>query len=259
MTPDVDQLALDQAALDREKIRRGGFYEFVKRAWHLVEPGVFKDNWHIGLICERLDACFDRQVKKIIFNVPPGFMKSLTCSILFHPYCWTLAPDERFFYACFDQALSNVQATKARNLVTSDWYQLRWPTAMPRDIARATQFYENGAGGWRFSTSIPKGKGTGRHPHQRWFDDPIKPLETQGSAKNATRALQACITWYKGTISTRQADPETTVTGLIMQRLHDGDLAGALKAEWGDEVEHVCLPMHYDPERAYSYSAIINS
>lgn len=253
----MDAREADQADFDREAVARRGLYEFVKRAWHQVETTPYNDNWHIALICERLEACFERQIQKLIINVPPGFSKSLMASMFYHPWVWTIQPAERFLYACFDQDLSNLHSAKARDLIKSSWFQARWPVEMPRETTKGAQYYENGKGGWRFASSVPRGKGTGRHPHQRWIDDPVKPLETQGSAKMTKRALDLCIQWYKGTIATRQAEPATTVDGLIMQRLHDGDLAGALKAEWGDACEHLVLPMHYDPARAYSFSVII--
>ena len=37
--------------------------EFIKRAWHVVEPGQpFVDNWHIDMICAHLEAITDDHV-----------------------------------------------------------------------------------------------------------------------------------------------------------------------------------------------------
>jgi hypothetical protein len=143
-----------------------------------------------------------------------------------------------------------------RNIVASQWFQSRWPEAkLPPGAVRQVRDFRNAKGGWRFSTSVG-GKGTGRHPHQRWIDDPVKPADTTGGAEATRNALDACVTWYRSTICTRQADPATTIDGLIMQRLHDADLAGVLTAEWRNDpgFVHVMLPMRFEKERAFSFS-----
>lgn len=251
------QQEIDEVELDRELVRRRGLHEFTRLAWSYIESGPFVDGWHIALLSERLEALMNRQIRKLIVNEPPGCMKSRLCAVLYPAWCWAIDPSERFMFASFDQDLSNRDARDTRSLVMSQWFQDRWPILFAKDAAKKTTYYQNEHGGWRFSTSIPKGKGTGRHPHQRWIDDPIKPQSTIGSAVETKNALEACINWYKATYATRAADPATVVDGLMMQRLHDGDLSGYLLAEWGDDVEHVMLPMEYEPERAYSFSVIV--
>lgn len=147
-----------------------------------------------------------------------------------------------------------------RNIVASSWFQARWPEAkLPPGAVRQVRLFSNARGGWRFSTSIPRGKGTGRHPHQRIIDDPVKPQDTIGGADATRKALDACVTWYRSTIATRQADPATTIDGLIMQRLHDADLAGILSAEWKNDPNfaNVVLPMRYEQDRAFSFSWVV--
>jgi len=52
-----------EATLIAEKRRRTAelsLYEFVKQAWHVVEPGVpFVHGWHLEIICEHLQAITD--------------------------------------------------------------------------------------------------------------------------------------------------------------------------------------------------------
>ncbi len=255
---DMDNRTLDRVALDRELVRRGGLRAFIKLAWGIVEPVPFQGNWHLDLVAEVLQAAFDRQIRKFIINQPPGTTKSRMVATFWPAWCWAEDPTECFLFASFDQGLSDRDARSMRDIVASDWFQARWPEAkLPPLAVRQVREFRNAKGGWRFSTSVG-GKGTGRHPHARVVDDPIKPADTIGGADTTRKALIACDQWYSSTISTRQADPVNTIDGLIMQRLHDADLAGILAAKWKDDTSfaHVMLPMHYSSTRAFSFSYI---
>ena len=76
--------------IQREKANRS-LHEFVRQAWHVVEPSTpFIDNWHLGAMCEHLEACTNGEITRLLMNVPPGTMKSLLCSV-FWP-CWEWGP-----------------------------------------------------------------------------------------------------------------------------------------------------------------------
>lgn len=252
----LDNRLLDRVALDRELVRRKGLRQFAELAWPIIRSETFKSNWHIDLKCDVLGALFDREFRKCIISEPPGSMKTLLASVLYPAWTWTVDPSESFIFASFDQGLMDQAAREHRNIVSSSWFQARWPNVKltgTREGGTSAREFRNTAKGWRFSTSVG-GKGTGRHPNQRVIDDPIKPKDTEGSAEATRGVLLACENWYNSTIATRQADPKTTIDLLIMQRLHDADLTGKLKAKWGDDVCHVMLPMEYESARSFSFS-----
>ena len=79
--------AVDPARLLRDleiqRCERSLVY-FVKSAWHVLEPAQpYIHNWHIDMMCERLEAFFYRQITNLLINVPPGTMKSIICSVCF--------------------------------------------------------------------------------------------------------------------------------------------------------------------------------
>ena len=52
------------------------FHEFIKQAWPAIEGGVsFVDSWHIQAIAEHLEACYCRDIKKLLINIPPRTSK----------------------------------------------------------------------------------------------------------------------------------------------------------------------------------------
>ena len=86
----------DWQAIEREACERS-LAEFVRSAWPLVEPGVkLAWNWHLDVVCAYLEAFFDRRIRRIIFNVPPGTMKSLLVSVMGPAWVWTRSPERRF-------------------------------------------------------------------------------------------------------------------------------------------------------------------
>jgi predicted phage terminase large subunit-like protein len=243
----VTSAAIDRIALDRALVAQGGLHQFIRLAWHLVESKAFSDNWHIGAMAEHLEACERRQIRKLILNVPPGCMKSLTVSVFYPVWCWIQNPGEKFIFASYDASLSERDARKMRDIITSEWFVDRWGALLPKNALKQVRNFSNFEHGFRFSTSV-EGKMTGRHGDQLWVDDPIKPQDTTGAADSTRKMLDNCITWYRGTMYNRMANPSTTVHGLMMQRLHDIDLSGVMRDEGG--WEHLMLPMRYEPKRA---------
>ena len=62
-------------------------HEFVRQMWPVVEPHrKFIDNWHIGVICEHLEAVTRGEIKRLLINEPPRHMKA----IRFDEPVWTL-------------------------------------------------------------------------------------------------------------------------------------------------------------------------
>ncbi len=235
--------------IDREMVRRHGLHEFVKRAWHLLEPAKFVDNWHLNVICEHLEACASRQIRRLLINIPPGCMKSLSVSVFYPAWLWIQNPAEKFIYASYDSSLSERDAKKHRDIICSQWFQERWgdKVHLPPAATKQVRMFVNSGMGFRYSTSVG-GPMTGRHGDQLWIDDPIKPKDTQGGAEVTRTKLEESYVFRKQTLSTRQANPQTTVQGVMMQRLHDADLVGRLLEEGG--WEHLMLPMKFEKGRA---------
>ena len=127
-------------------------YRFVRSAWEHIEQVDFVDNWHIGAICEHLQAVWKGDIQQLLINVPPGCSKSLITSVFFPAWCWANDPSKRFFYASYDQKLSTRDSVKCRTLVESNWYQRRFPgqVTLKHDQDQKT-YYETIAGGFRLA------------------------------------------------------------------------------------------------------------
>jgi hypothetical protein len=52
---------------------------YVWQAWRILEPAtVLAWNWHLDLICERLEAMSRGELKSLLINVPPGLIRGGT-------------------------------------------------------------------------------------------------------------------------------------------------------------------------------------
>lgn len=235
------------ADLDRRLALEGTLYDWVGLAWAQVESAPFVPGWHIGAVCETLEAVSANQISRLVINLPPGCTKSLLVNVLWPTWEWLRRPGTKFIYASFDQSLPGRRdGGKILNLLGSQWWKDRFSPLLESKVASAANFDVIG-GGFRFSTS-PGGRGTGRHGNIVVFDDPIKPKDAQGRRAAVTHeALAKVRDWYSGTMSTRRADPKTHREVCIMQRLHKDDLAGYL-IDLG--ARKVCFPMRFEKDYA---------
>lgn len=219
-----------------------GVANFNKRAWPHFDPQPYEHGWHMDAIGEHLQACANREITRLLINVPPGTSKStLTCvtfpAWLWGPFGW---PQAKFIGASYESTLASRDNRRTRILIDSEWYQSRWPTPLTSDQNEKT-FFENTARGFRQSSAVTSM--TGRRGDFVVWDDPLSP-EKAYSDQNRSTAIRV----FQETLPLRLVSPEHSVIVVIMQRLHQNDVAGhILESDYG--YEHLMLPMEFEPER----------
>lgn len=231
----LTEFELLEAELCRRSLRK-----FVEKVWNILEPGVpFIGNWHIDAICCILEEVTAGNITRVIFNIPPGCMKSLLINVIWPAWEWASNPGLRFLSASYSANLSIRDNQKLRDIVRSEWYQ-KYFNVQFTDEQDAKVKFETTRKGWSIATSVD-GAGTGEHPDRIRIDDPL-------SAKQALSKIKrdAAIKWIKETIMLRGASRNARIV-LVQQRLHEEDPSGVLLAKESGWV-HVCFPMHYIPE-----------
>jgi phage terminase large subunit-like protein len=227
----------------REWVRRKGLHEFLRRFWCIADPKCpgFIDNWHFGAMAEILTAVSKREIRYVVINQPPGTGKSLTVDVLWPAWHWGAfgEPQHAWMSLSFDHSLVLRNAGQLLDVLGSPLFRAAWPEFKLGGRKSAVGEFFNGHGGYRFSTSFD-GKGTGRHVHTQTCDDPVKPKDW-----NNPKAIEDTLTKWNGTFSTRAIDRRTFARVVIMQRIAERDIAGAMLEEQG--YEHLCLPMRYEP------------
>lgn len=219
--------------------------EFITQAWHTVEPETeYQDNWHIHTICDHLEAARRREIRNLLINMPPRMQKSLTVSVFFPAWVWTLEPGERFLYSSYAERLASDHSKATRRVIQSDWYQARWgnKVQLARDQNAKLQF-ENTAMGVRMATSVG-GRAAGVGGDYVVVDDPHNVSESESETKR-----ESVLRWWDQTMASRLNDPATGVRIIVMQRVHEDDLSGHVLEQGG--YTHLNLPMEYEPDRAH--------
>ena len=227
-----------------------GFKEFVKTFWSTIIQAELEWNWHMDVICEKLQKLAWRneagmpRKHDLIVNIPPGTTKSTLVSILFEAWVWTFQPAAQFICVSYNENLSYDFSRKMAAVVESELYQKCFPDVKFIQDQNTKGYRVNNRGGWRLSLgtgSVP----TGFHAHYIVIDDPLNP---QAAVSDAERV--EVNRFLSEDLSQRKAKKATSVTILIMQRLHQGDPTADM-LEKGTAVEHVCLPAtDDDPEKS---------
>ena len=241
----LEQRRADEQALQEATLCSADLRAFVETAWPIVEPVTpFVGNWHIDAICDHLQAASRGEIQRLLINVPPRHMKSLTVSVFWPAWWWTFAPHIRFLTASYGASLAERDAVRSRDLIRSPWYQKHWNLNLKADANR-TNRYENTTSGYRLATSVG-GEGTGEGGDVIIIDDPHKAEEALTDSGRARVS-----DWHDGTIGFRFNDPKHGIEVVVMQRLHERDLSGHLleRSGW----THLCLPARYEPTHPFCW------
>jgi predicted phage terminase large subunit-like protein len=237
---DLDPRFIDAAVA---KLCEVSLYDFVSEAWKVVEPGTrYVSSWHIKAICEHLEACTRGEIRRLIINIPPRSMKSRLVSVFWPAWVWISRPHTRWLFASYAHHLSLRDSLHCRDVIQSAWYQKNWGRLfqLREDQNQKTRF-DNDKTGFRFANSTG-GVGTGEGGDFIVADDPHNVIEAESDVQR-----QAVLHWWDQSMSTRGNDPRTVCHVVVMQRLHENDLAGHLLEQGG--YEHLCLPMEFEPGR----------
>ena len=209
-----------QVSEDAESLSTS-FASFVEAAWLQLEPETpYLHNWHVDAICEHLQAVTEGQIKRLQVWVPPQSMKSRLVSILWPAWEWTQHPGMKYWTASYDNHLAGNLASLSHLLMQTDWYQERWGHKF-HFVRDAEHFFSNSRGGHRLATS-PESKGTGYHGHRIILDDALRAQQEVSKVE-----LEKVNDWYDGTVTSRGLGPDHARI-LVMQRLHDADIAAHL-------------------------------
>lgn len=212
---------------------RDDFLTFLSRAFAELHPGErLHPTWPLEAIAARLHTIDRNGGARLIVNLPPRSLKSITVSVAW--VAWMLGRDPRLKFVCASYAneLSEKHARDCRRLMLASWYQSVFPRSRLERLA--SHDLVTTLGGGRYATSVD-GSLTGLGGDIIIVDDPLKPGEAPSAAARA-----AVKEWYSSTLQSRLNDKRTGSIIVVMQRLHEDDLSGHLIE--GQGWDHLRLP-----------------
>jgi len=195
----------------------------------VVRPDVpFKPNWHFEAVTHTLSEVASGEVRRLIITLPPRNLKSLCASVALPAWFLGRNPSERVVVVSYSDFLARTHANDFRLLVNHPIYQASFPAMrLERDTDREITTTKRGK---RIATSI-EGTLTGLGGNLIIIDDPVKPGDAMSEAVR-TRVIE----WYRSTLLSRADDKKAARIVLVMQRVHQEDLAGYLQEQGGFEV-----------------------
>ncbi len=247
-----EQLDFSVDMIDLELARRH-LADFVQQMWPVVEPGkALIWGWPLDAMCEHLEAVTRGDIRNLIINVPPRFLKSTIVSVMWPAWEWLHDPQLRYLTSSYDKQLAVRDAVRTRRLINHPKYEIlnMGEDGKQRFIFSGDQnvksSYENNQTGTRICTS-PTSSGTGHGGDRIMVDDPHNVRESEAEIQR-----NAVHEWWDKTMSTRRNDPKTAARVIIMQRLHEDDLTGHCLEQGG--YDHLCLPLLYEADHPHKSS-----
>lgn len=234
-----EALEIEQAAC------RHNLSYFIEKTFKIVNPGTpYLHNWHIDCMAEFLMACYRREIKRLIINIPPRSLKSISTNVAFPAWIMGHDPSLKLMSASYSLDLSLKHSVDCRTVINDGWYQSCFPhTHLAPDQNEKGKFMTTFRG-QRFATSVGATT-TGEGGNFLIIDDPHSADQAQS---DTIRQFQ--IDWFDRSFSTRLNSKENDVIIVIMQRLHFNDLTGHLLKLGG--WQHLCLPAIFDKPRTIS-------
>lgn len=228
--------------IDKERSERS-LYGFIKSGWHILHPKrAFVEGWVIQAIAEHLEAVTDGQITRLLVNVPPGSLKSLSTATFWPAWEWGPCnmPDMQFLTTSYKEDYAKRDARRMRDVIIDPWYTQKWGDRFSLTRIGESSF-ANDHTGWR--EAMPFASLTSGRADRVLIDD---PHSTEGALSDNER--QKAVRIFLESVPTRVNDPDKSAIIVIMQRLHDSDVSGtALSYDLG--YEHLMIPMEFDPGR----------
>lgn len=206
----------------------------------------YQHNWHLDMIYHKLMRVMQGDLKRLIINMPPRYMKSLCVSVAWPAWILGRDPTKKIIAASYSQSISNKHSQDCRLIVSSDWFKSAFPqTKIARGENLKAKFVTT-ARGFRMATSVG-GSITGEGADILILDDPQNP-----SKINSSKYRNNIIEWFEQTFVSRLNNKRDGSIIIVMQRLHENDLCGYLLSNKPDQWEILKIPAIFEEEMLYS-------
>jgi predicted phage terminase large subunit-like protein len=154
--------------------------------------------------------------------VPPRSLKSIMCSVAFPAFVLGYDPSKRLVVASYSADLAIKHGNDFRTVINSAEYHGIFPSMRVSPMKNTQTEVVTTLNGFRLGISLD-GTLTGRGGDITIIDDPIAAL-----AALSQKGREHVANLYFNTVLSRLDDKQNGPIVLVMQRLHEDDLAGVL-------------------------------
>jgi len=219
-----------------ESLLRNDFRAFIHKVFATLCPGQdYERSWHIEAIAYQLERVRRGEITRLIINMPPRSLKSISASVAFPAFIIGRDPSRRIICVSYSAELAKKHSNDFRAVLEAPWYRSVFPTVRIGPYKNSETEIELTARGFRLATSVG-GTLTGRGGEIIVIDDPLKPDDAPSEIRR-TNANQ----WFTNTLLSRLDDKRTGAIVIVMQRVHIDELTGFVLSA-SDEWEVLNLP-----------------
>jgi phage terminase large subunit-like protein len=240
-----------ECAVVREVLLRDHL-EFSKFFYRAVTNAPMLVGRHHALMGSALDRVILGQIKHLIISVPPRYTKTIFAVVMLVARGMAINPRSKFIHLSYAQDLVMKNSADTKDVIASPEYQALWPMALRSDSSGKALWETDKGGEFRATSAGGQVTGFGAGLMEPGFtgalivDDALKPDDASSETKR-----EFINERFTNTIRSRRADENTPMI-VIMQRVHNNDLAGyLLRGGSGDHWHHLNLPVLIDEDYTY--------
>src|ERR1700686_654805 len=194
--------SVDQSLLSA--VLRQDLYSFTRKTFNTLNPGqTFVPEWYIQAITYQLERVRRGEINRLIINLPPRSLKSITASVAFPAFILGHDPTQRIICASYSAELARKHSNDFRAILASAWYQPLFPNTRIGPYKDSETEIELTRRGGRLSTST-RGTLTGRGGDLIIIDDPLKPIDALSDSRR-----EAANQWLLNTVMSRLDNKRT--------------------------------------------------
>ncbi len=174
--------------LDFQALLKLDLMSFVERCFMELQPTQqLSLASHLEVMAAKLaDTLLGKGPKRLIINLPPRSLKSITVSV--GAVAWLLGhdPSNQIICASYGQDLADKLARDTRTIMASSFYRSIFPEAVLSIAKQSVNDFITTKQGFRMATSVG-GVLTGRGADIIIIDDPLKPDEALSETRTKRR------------------------------------------------------------------------
>ncbi|KRS19182.1 phage terminase large subunit [Roseovarius indicus] len=204
---------------------RKNLFAFVWKAFetlHQGEEDQFVPAWHVQAMCHELDHLLSGKNTRLVINVPPRHLKSITVAVALSAFILGHYPSAKIIVASYGLDLARIHSEACRRIMESDWYKRVFPGTRLAAKGNSAYDFRTTKGGGRKAVSI-SGAVTGFGADYIIIDDLLKAQDAASETE-----LERARIYIEETLLTRFNNPSEGRVAMIAQRLHEMDPPGYL-------------------------------
>ena len=219
---DLDPRIIRQALRD---VYRTDFFSFVWKVFDTLHPDLneqFVPAWHVKAMCHELDNVRTGENKRLVINIPPRCLKSVTVSVAYVAFILGHSPSSKIIVASYSLDLARKHSEDCRRVLMSRWYQDAFPDTRLARTGNTLDEFKTTRGGGRKAVSTGSSV-TGHGADYIIIDDLLNAADADSDVeRNKAEAF------IDSSLMSRFNNPSEARVVMIAQRLHELDPPGYL-------------------------------